>query len=243
LTTKHQNVLRQAASETRDWAATQHDSLAAAAKAYCAGSHGDVVLATASQLAALKAATEPVSAELKKDEFTRRAIERIAQLKKQVPEQPVSACISASPGMGTSGPASDATLAASTDDQRAIDGTWRFEVALDPNADRPDAKRQATLNNGTWTLEFNNGRRLVIEPSGNRVTGSYVLDGDRIRIVDDDGVKGEYVFHRDGNTMRWMPAPGWLDPVQEELEIAANVNPMLRIGDPTIQPGNQSVSP
>ncbi len=240
LTSGQQQVLRQAAAETRDWAATQHVSLAEAARSYCAAGHGDVVLSNDAQLAAMYTAVEPVYAELEADEFTRQAIERIREVEASTPEQPdVAACTSASTGESTTDTAPAATDAASTDDQTAIDGVWRWEVTLDPTADRPDAARQASMNNGTLTFEFNNGHRLATESSGNQHYGTYVLHGDQIDIVDDDGVEGHYVWHRDGDTMQWVPLEGWLNPVDDELERAFLSNPMQRIGDPTIDPGNQ----
>ncbi|MEP7114654.1 MAG: TRAP transporter substrate-binding protein DctP [Ilumatobacteraceae bacterium] len=240
---KQQDVLRRAAAGTRDRAATQHASLAEAARDYCAASHGDVVLATDQQLAALRTAAEPVYTELNKDEFTRQAIERIAALKEKVPAQPaVSACTSAASGATTSAAAAATTIATSTDDQSALDGIWRYEITLDPNADRPDAARQASLNNGTFTVELNNGHSLSIENSGNRHFGTYSIRGDHIGGVDDDGVKWDFVFHRNGDTMTWTPVPSG-DPVEDELDAAAWANPMQRIGDPTIEPGNQGTTP
>ena len=84
LTPEQQDVLRQAAAGTRDWASAQHTPLADAASAYCADGLGDVVLASDDQLAALRSAVEPVYAELDEDEFTQAAIERIQQLKASI---------------------------------------------------------------------------------------------------------------------------------------------------------------
>ena len=240
LTPEQQDVLRQAAAGTRDWASAQHTPLADAASAYCADGLGDVVLASDDQLAALRSAVEPVYAELYEDEFTQAAIERIEELKASISAgPPVAGCASATMGSAECMSATDPEIAASTDDQTAVDGIWRWEVTLDPNADRPGAAQQAALNNGTWTIEFHDGHRLITESYGGiRHFGTYVLAGDRIYIVDDDGVEGVAIWHRDGDTMTWAAAPECVDPVDAELENAFYENPMQRIGDPTIEPGN-----
>ncbi len=240
LTPEQQDVLRQAAVQTRDWASAQHTPLADAASAYCAEGLGDVVLASDEQLAALHTASEPVYAELNEDEFTQAAIERIQELKQTVAAEPaVTGCTSAEDSTECKS-ATDPEIVASTDDQTAIDGIWRWEVTLDPNADRPNAAQAAALNSGIWTMEFHDGNRLITESYGGvRHFGTYVLAGDRIYVVDDDGVEGVALWHRDGDTLMWAAAPECWDPVDAELENAVFANPGQRIGDPTIEPGNQ----
>jgi hypothetical protein len=39
--------------------------------------------------------------------------------------------------------------------------------------------------------------------------------------------------------MTLAPVPGTMDPVDEELERAYYANPLQRVGDPDIEPGNQ----
>ena len=145
LTAEQRDILRHAALNTRDWASRRHPDVVNSAAAYCSKGYGDVVLASASQLAALRAATAPVDADLRKDEFTRSAIERIEDLKATLPQPPViTACTSAASDRAQSTETADPTTApAGVDDQTAVDGIWRFEINLDPNADRPDAARQA----------------------------------------------------------------------------------------------------
>jgi TRAP-type C4-dicarboxylate transport system substrate-binding protein len=241
LTADQRDILRRAAVNTREWASRQHPDVVNSAAAYCSKGYGDVVLASTSQLAALRAATAPVDAELRKDEFTRSAIERIEDLKATLPQPPViAACTSAASDRAQSTETADATTApAGIDDQTAVDGTWRFEIDLDPNADRPDAARQAALNNGTWTYIYNNGHSRSIENTGNTHDGTYEIHGNIISGVDDDGVRWSFVFDRDGDTMTLAPVPGTMDPVDEELERAFYANPLQRVGDPDIEPGNQ----
>jgi hypothetical protein len=196
LTADQRDILRRAAVNTREWASRQHPDVVNAAAAYCSKGYGDVVLANASQLAELKAATAPVVAELRTDEFTRSAIERIEDVKQTVPQPPViTACTAAASDQAPSTETAAATTApAGIDDQTAVDGIWRFEINLDPNADRPDAARQARLNNGTWTYIYNNGHSRSIENTGNTHDGTYEINGNIISGVDDDGVKWSYVF-------------------------------------------------
>jgi hypothetical protein len=241
LSAEQRDILRRAAVNTRDWASRQHPDVVNSAAAYCSKGYGDVVLASASQLAELRAATAPVDAELRKDESTRSAIERIEDLKAGVPQAPViTACTSADSAPEQSNdPTVAGTATAALDDQTAVDGVWRFEINLDPNADRPDAARQAALNNGTWTYIYNNGHSRSIENTGNTHDGTYEVRGNTITGVDDDGVRWTYVFDRDGDTMTLGPVPGTMDPVDEELERAFYANPLQRVGDPDIEPGNQ----
>lgn len=236
LTTEQQDALRRAAEQTRDAAASRHLSLAESARDYCAAGHGDVVVASDQQLQAMKTAMASVYRDLQADPFTARAIERIRQLDAQLPAQPAPSACSSS----TSTTVATPTSSASSDDQKAIDGIWRYEVKLDPKADRPDAAREASRNNGTWTIQFNNGHRLSIENSGISHEGTYRLTGDHITIVDDDGATAEYLWHRQGDTMTWKPAPGAWSPVDAELETALLAEPMRRIGDATIEPGTGS---
>ena len=240
LTADQQDVLRQAATDTRDWAATQHLSLAAGANKYCAERHADVVLATDAQVAALRDAVEPVYAELEADPFTRDAIERIEALAADVGETPaISACTGAAPDTSTAPTDSDASTAPA-DDQHAIDGMWRITVDLDPNSpDWPDPARTAALNSGVWTVQFNNGHRYVVDPTGTTVNGTYVIHGDRLTLQDDDLPDPyEMIWHRDGDVLVLLPGPDW-DPVYVALDTAIFGPGLTRIGDATITPGNQ----
>jgi hypothetical protein len=152
----------------------------------------------------------------------------------------ITACTSSAAVSGQTQATDETAVSAVLDDQTAVDGVWRFEINLDPNADRPDAARQAALNNGTWTYIYNNGHSRSIENTGNTHDGTYEIHGNIISGVDDDGVKWSFVFHRDGDTMALGPVPGTLDPVDEELETAFYASPLQRIGDPDIEPGNQT---
>lgn len=245
LTDQQRDVLRRAAVAARDWESRQHKDLVNAAAAYCADGKGDVVLASAAQLAALKEATASVEAGLSEDAMTRATIEKIEAIKATVPAQPVlTAC--AAPGSSTAASTTtvvgecslDNPQSATGTDQTAIDGVWRWEVNLDPNADRPGAAHAATANNGTWTWIFNNGHKRSIEPDGNSHDGTYVLCGNTMFNRDDDGVEGASTFERDGDSMKVTPKQGTMTDVELELELAIMAPPLQRIGDPTIEPGN-----
>ena len=91
LTNDQRGVLTTAADEARDAAIAQRVGDAAAAATYCAGG-GAVVLADPAELAAFRAAAQPIYKQLDKDPTTNAAIKAIEALATGTQPAPVQAC-------------------------------------------------------------------------------------------------------------------------------------------------------
>jgi TRAP-type C4-dicarboxylate transport system substrate-binding protein len=87
LTDAQQDVLREAAVATREWAIRTNPTDAERAAKYC-DKGGRVVLATSAALAEFRAATQPVLDDLRSDPLTAAAIDNIEQLASQTPPPP-----------------------------------------------------------------------------------------------------------------------------------------------------------
>ena len=186
-------------------------------------------MATRDQLAALRAAAQPAYDELNGDPFTKTAIGRISEIAATMPAPPtISPCTSggtqaADPSAVDTGPVTAAG------DQTVIDGVWRMEVDLDPNADRPNAAQDATANNGTWTFTFGDGKFHVGDPNtGN--SGTFVINGDRVSMVEPGGYRWEFTFQRTGDTMTLGYWPGGSDNSKDLWEDFVK-NGLQRVGD------------
>jgi TRAP-type C4-dicarboxylate transport system substrate-binding protein len=87
LSPENQEILRTAASATRDWVLGHRVTESAHAAAYC-NRGGKVVNATAAELRALNQAVQPLYAELEQDPATKAMIDRIRTLKQSVQVPP-----------------------------------------------------------------------------------------------------------------------------------------------------------
>ena len=181
LSDDQQEVLRQAAERTRDWAIAELPSDAAAAATYCE-SGGTVVLASDDDLAALEEAATAVYAELERDATTKSLIDRIRELKTEVSmsASAVEAC------------SSDPAPAADSDegDPGSLpDGVYRIEVTDD------DLRKGGVTNAGdllenhgiyTWTLsggKWHFDTRAPNKQNDASQDGTYTVDGDRVTFV------------------------------------------------------------
>ncbi|MGL6280038.1 MAG: TRAP transporter substrate-binding protein [Gaiella sp.] len=224
-----QDVLREAARATREWAAAGHGTEGEAVAAYCARSSGDIGLASAAQLAELRAATRSVLALIARDPVSRRALQRIEELSRDARPMEVTPCSAGST------PAPPTAPLAAVDDPSVIDGVWRVVMETKNmlgNESCPDW--QAYANTGTWTLTFSSGAYSYVEPQGRFCEGRYVIDGSHIVMTEtgprDDcyGSTWSVSFERDGDTMRFGPPPD--DPQSWVKQFFAN--PLHRIGAP-----------
>ncbi len=176
LTAAQQDVLRQAATNTRAWWTTKRPDEASSVTAYCASGHGDVVVASDTDLAALQHATEPVVTAMEQDAATRKMITRIRALGADVTPPPLTACRAAGPA------ASTAVVApfAAKGDQSVLDGHWRLVVdgkALEANGiTGPDVGNNA----GEWNFMFSDGKATGTEPHDVACRAAYVINGDRL---------------------------------------------------------------
>ena len=241
LSASQQQVLRDAAAQTRDWMASRHQDPATLAAAYCADGNGDIAIATPDQLAAMKEATAPVVTALEQETVTREVIARIRELAQGVhqPSAPV-ACQSTKASLPVP------TLAA-VGDQTAIDGVWRLEVDQQVLLDSGQSAMDATNNAGTWTWTFKNGAYTYVEPGGRHCTGTYVLHGkDYLGIGREPGCDGVWplVMARQGSRLSVAPSPqastglpltgadeGRMVPDPPGFAAAFFHNPMVRLGD------------
>jgi len=188
-----------------------------------------VVVASRDQLSALRAAAQPAYDELNADPFTKKAIERITELAAGVPASPaITPC--AAEGADNSAPSeADTAPVTAAGDQTVIDGVWRMVVDLDPNADRPNAQQDATENNGTWTFTFSNGEFIVTDPGASN-GGTFVINGNRVSMVEPGGYRWEFTYERSGDTMAFGYWPGGGDDDQSVWEDFVK-NGLQRVGD------------
>ncbi len=171
LSDAQQSVLRQAAAETREWAAGEHGAEAEAAKQMCATGHGAVALASARQLVELRAAAQPVLDAMTKDPVSKRAIARMRELAGEVGRPAIAPCVSA-PKPQSAGVTSNR--------EPSLDGVWRLKVtssALEAAGAPPD---WVGGNTGVWTFRLKGGRGTVDQPLGDPCIVSYAINGSHI---------------------------------------------------------------
>lgn len=146
-----QQVLRDAADRTVEWAISEMPSDADRAAEFCDGG-GTIVNAPESELAAMQAAVAPVYAELERDETTKELIERIQAIKAELPPPPEIAPCEPVATATTSPPEAAGT------EIEFPEGVYRMEITAEflmaAGVDRASAFEHA----GTWTLTFEDGR-------------------------------------------------------------------------------------
>jgi TRAP-type C4-dicarboxylate transport system substrate-binding protein len=209
-----QDVLRQAAEETRTWAAGQHADDATAVRRYCADGHGAVVLATEAQLTALRAAVEPVYAEMERDPLTKKAIARISELAGETPPPKLAPCTPPS----SAGPS---VALAAKGDQSVLDGTWRLSVAPRDLEAAGATAEYVGGNAGVWTFHLNGGQGTIDQPRGDPCLVAYRINGKRIIFVFDaqpasgcgGALHGTFELAGDTGTFHWTKQDECCDPV------------------------------
>jgi TRAP-type C4-dicarboxylate transport system substrate-binding protein len=163
-----QQVLREAAARTLDWAVSEMPADADQAAAFCK-SGGTVVNATDGEIAAMHETVAQVYEALEQDETTKELIERIQAIKAELPAPPVVAPCEPETTSGTPRPGETAAFP---------DGVYRTEVTADfltaAGVDRATAFNHA----GTWTLTFDDGQFQE-----GTCVGSYSVDDGRVEIL------------------------------------------------------------
>ena len=181
LSDEQQEALRAAAAATRDWAVARAPSEAAARREqFCRVEGGRVVLATDADVAAFEQATQPVYDELQRDEATAALIERIRDIKEELP--PVAPVTPCEPSGGEAEPP------VAGDGSAAVDfpeGVYRAEITEDDlRSFFPEiTDRDVESNHGTFTCKIADGRFSCGQrPRGyiDTYEGRYEVAGDRI---------------------------------------------------------------
>jgi len=174
LTREHQDLLRRAAREARPAELRQvEQDEAAAVVELCRRGGASFVQASAADLASLRAAVRPVYAELERDAGAARLIAWIDEHRK---EAQTLRCprTSTSPAVGSS----------------QLEGRWETTWTRDDLVAAGVRPKDARLLSGHHTVDFRDGRfRFAGDPgSGKSSTGTYVVDGDVIRMIFRTGI-------------------------------------------------------
>jgi hypothetical protein len=173
---QQRTAIEKAAIATRDWMARTAPSDADAARGYCRGG-GAVVLAGARDVAALEAATAPVTKSLEQDDETRELIAAIRERAGAVTAPRAVACGSRSSARATQ-PAAGA-------DGR-FDGVYRFDIS-DRQLRTAGVENAADIaeNHGIFTVTLSHGDYCWKQRSPNDLNNpdecsTYELRGARV---------------------------------------------------------------
>jgi TRAP-type transport system periplasmic protein len=189
LTDKQQQMLRTAAANVSKAALDASRAEDAQAASGLCTLRVKIVEASATDLAALRAATEPVYATLRDDSTTQTYLDEIEALKVEVVAAPES--FKCSPTATSAG-----GLAT------PFDGVYQFttseedlRAARDPNP--------IPQNYGAWTFVFDRGLFAFTQEAGDVCTwgyGTYVVKGDRVEIsfLDGGGINTNHAQNRPG---------------------------------------------
>lgn len=175
LSEAQQQVLRDAATMTRDWGVRSMIPLADGAEQYCAEG-GTVVTTTEENLAAFRSAAQPVYDELERDAATKALIEEIRHLASQTDApEPVAACGSATEAAPTPQP-STVTFP---------DGVYRMQISEQDFLDAGVDQQSAGNNAGIWTLTFQTGSLTIAQQGHPDDPGVYCTAAGRVTLVID----------------------------------------------------------
>ncbi len=226
------SILAKAADEVRVSRIASTPDEAAQAKAYCASEPGSgrvVVLARDADVAALKAATAPVYADLERDALTRRVIERIRRRKRSGTAAPIPAACGESAGTLANAKATS-----------ALDGKYRFEVTDEEL--RVDGAPEADVieNRGVWTWTLSGGEYCFEQKAPTPISGNpdvvpgecgtYGIDGDRLVLRIAGGPDAVWRWRRTaGGDLRFTVETA--GAIGNEVARALVADPWKRIGD------------
>ncbi len=198
-----QDRLRDAAAGARDFSTSTmayHLDLADAARTYCAGGHGDVVMASEADLLAMRAALEPMVDRLRSDELTADVIDRVDELATDHPPvTPVQPCVASTTETGGYAPVE------AVGDQTVLDGTWRLEVSRETLLEAGVGPTDASNNMGIWTWRVGQGHAIPIKEGQAPCDSEYRIDADRLSILFDEasGCSDDFTAHwrREGDRL------------------------------------------
>jgi TRAP-type C4-dicarboxylate transport system substrate-binding protein len=223
LSDAHQQVLIEAAEQVRDWAIDTRPSDLEQAAGYCE-TGGTIVLASDTDLAALAAAAEPVNAELEADPQTKEQIEAIRVLHADLDSQPVTpeACGTQPAEDGDEGDEPDAGA-----DNSAINGVYRWEFTREELEAAGLPREEVDNNVGVWTNWFQDGRWWDQEEP----MGTYMLDGDLIKITYDFGGAPETFRWEQNEQGDLLLTPVDIEPEWQAFAELWTDEPWLRVDD------------
>ena len=183
--------------------------------------------ASAGDLRSLRAAVEPVYRDLERDAATRKAIEAITALKRDV-AAPADAL-----------PACERSTAPEAKARTPLDGTWRMDT--DRSAAGPERLDE---NWGNWFFVFDRGRFAITQENKASCTwgyGTYTVDGDRTtwRFTDGGGQAPNGAENKPGeefsfslslyrDTVTLGPVMGGISPENFRAEPWRKVGPASR---------------
>ena len=169
---------------------------------WCTQEGAASVLAKTADIANLKNATASVITDLERDDFTRRAIERIRELRGATQPAPYAAC---------SGPVATPFEVAALGDQSVLDGTWRWETTRQNLLDAGVPPNEVDKDVGVNTFVLNGGELSGDTPTG-RCYGTYAINGNRFgwEWVPDGLCGGDFqgTFSRHGDTLTFVFGSG-----------------------------------
>jgi TRAP-type C4-dicarboxylate transport system substrate-binding protein len=169
---ERQDVLRTAAADTREWAAsTQAVPEPELATAHC-DAGGSVVLTTDADLVAFEQAAASVYAKIEQNDTTRGLIEHIRGLKAEMPEpDAVQPC---GPAAEPVDPGGDQ----SASDGSFPEGVYRMEMTAELLTEAGVDRINAIEHAGVWTLTFKDGQDVLGDCPGS----TYAVEADRVTI-------------------------------------------------------------
>lgn len=224
LSDAQQRILRTAATRAaKRWDDTLQrdaDSDGKLARGYC--ERGHVVLAGDADIAAYRAAFQPVYAQLERDPQVKAIIADIRELARRTPRDPMPAI-----------PASCSRLPAASRagerDPSFLNGTYRWKItragARKVGADPDDAGIGAVV---TETLR--DGRFLMEASDGSHAGGSYTVVGNRIAFnIPSFGYTDTFTFTRDADGTLHLTA---VLPMDRGDQLMSSSAPWTRVGPP-----------
>lgn len=224
LSDEQQRILRTAATRAaKRWDSglqRDADSDGKLARRYCEGGH--VVLAGDADIAAFRAAFEPVYAQLERDPQVRQSIADIRELARRTPPDPM-------PKIPASCSRLPAASRAGARDPSFLNGTYRWKItragALRVGADPDDP----TIG-GLFTMTLRDGGFLMEGSNGSRDRGTYKVVGNRIAFnIPSFGYTNTFTFRRraDG-TLTLTPVL----PMDIGDRVVTSSAPWTRVGPP-----------
>ncbi len=180
---RQRESLQAAAEVAREWSYTAmpwHLDLAAAAREFCESGAGDVVVASDTEVAAMRAAVAPVIDKLRSDPLTASVLDRITQLEGEVSATAAESCQRVPSGDSGWRPV------VADGDQHVVDGVWRIEVDAERLLAAGASPSDASNNESIWTWTINGSVVRARSVKGDDCVAALTRRGDRLSILWDE---------------------------------------------------------